>query len=207
MQQEGIIKKISGDSGHLNFDPMQINTFADLTVNMVKRVAISIRKRGLENYLANNEHEVFAYKTASGKKTFIWTVQGAEYSDTEFQIAEKLAKSGQHVLFPKLKDLGKGRKNDVYLYDSKTYIQQKVELKALFGTTAKTLESQIISGSGQASIIAYDIQSNIKKNWLIAGLRSGWNKNLRSVMINYNGQWYQIDYDLLFSDNIYKFLK
>jgi hypothetical protein len=66
----------------------------------------------------------------------------------------------------------------------------------------------MINGSGQAPVIAYDIQSGIKKNWLIEGLRSGWTKKgLREVMLNYKGQWYIIDYDLLFSDNIYKFIK
>ena len=95
----------------------------------------------------------------------------------------------------------------MYLYDAKTCIQQKVELKVLFGTTAKTLESQLISGSGQASVIAYDIQSNIKKNWLVEGLRSGWNENLRTVMINYKGQWYQFDKKDVFDENIYKILK
>ena len=57
--------------------------------------------------------------------------------------------------------------------DAKTYIKRKVELKVLFGETAETVKKQLISGSGQASVVAYDIQSGIKKNWLIEGLRSG----------------------------------
>ena len=101
----------------------------------------------------------------------------------------------------------KERKNDVYLYDAKTYIQRKVELKSLSAYMAETIKNQLISGSGQASIIAYDIQSNIKINWLIDGLRSGWSKNLKIVMINYKGQWYQINEDLLFSYKIYAFFK
>jgi len=207
MQEEGVIKPAIVTSGTLYFDPLGIKTFADLTANMVKKVSIPIRKKGLVNFLANNIHKAFTYKTVSGKKTSIWAIQGADYSDTEFQIAEKLARSGQHVLFPNQGDLGKGRKNDVYLYDAKTYVQQKVELKYLSGTTAVTVKNQLIGGSGQANIIAYDIQSNIKKNWLIEGLRSGWNSNLKTVMLNYKGQWYQVDYDLLFSDSIYTFLK
>ena len=66
---------------------------------------------------------------------------------------------------------------------------------------------RFLSGSGQASVIAYDIQSNIKKNWLVEGLRSGWNENLRTVMINYKGQWYQFDKKDVFDENIYKILK
>ena len=185
-------------SGTLYFDPVGIMTFADLTINMVKKVAPHIRQKGIENYLSNNEHDTFEYKTASGEKTNIWIIKGARYNVTEFHIAEKLAKSGQHVLFPNQGVLGMGRKNDVYLYDAKTYIQQKVELKSLSGHTAETIKNQIIRGSGQAGVIAYDIQSNIKKLWLIDGLKKGWSKNLKKVIINYKGQWYEVDREKLY---------
>jgi hypothetical protein len=103
--------------------------------------------------------------------------------------------------------LGKGRKNDVYLYDAKTYIQQKVELKSLFGHTADAVKSQIISGSGQADTIAYDIQSNIKPHWLIQGLRSGWSKKITRLLLNYRGQWYDINGNLIYSDELYRIIK
>ena len=207
-QEDGIIKhEKDGGETTLYFDPTGIKTFADLVSNMVKRVSVSIRKQGLENYLANNTHDVFEYQTKSGIKTNIWTIEGAQFDATEFHTAEKLARSGQHVLFPNHGALGTGRKNDVYLYDAKTYIQQKVELKALFGDTAETVKSQLASGSGQANVIAYDIQSNIKKMWLIDGLRKGWAKELKTVMLNYRGQWYQFDKKDIFSDVAYKILK
>lgn len=139
MQQEGIIKSISDKSGYLYFDPLQIKTFSDLTTNMAKKVVVPLRKKGLENFLKNNKHETFDYETKNGTKTHIWAVAGSEYNKTEYHIAEKLAKSGQHVLFPNQGDLGKGRKNDVLVYDAKTYIQRKVELKSLFGHSAETL--------------------------------------------------------------------
>ena len=50
-----------------------------------------------------------------------------------------------------------------------------------------------MSGTGQAGVIAYDIQSNIKKNWLIDGLRKGWGKQTKMVMLNWKGQWYKIE--------------
>jgi hypothetical protein len=134
-------------------------------------------------------------------------MEGAVYTETEFHITGKLARAGYHVVFPNKGDLGKGRKNDVYLYDAKTYIQQKVELKSLFGHTADAVKSQIISGSGQAGIIAYDIQSNIKKNWLIEGLRSGWSNNTKTILLSWKGQWYQISKVLLFTQDIYHTLK
>jgi hypothetical protein len=134
-------------------------------------------------------------------------MHGAKYNQSEFHIAEKLAKVGQHVLFPNDSDMGKGRKNDVFLYDSKTFAQQKVELKSLFGNTAEVVRSRIASGTGQASIIAYDIQSNIKKKWLIEGLRRGWSKDLKRVLLNWRGRWYDINKESLFTQAVYHLLK
>jgi hypothetical protein len=172
----------------LDFDPEKIKTFADLTRNLSRKAAPEIRKRGFENYFKNSEYQVFEYKEGN-----IYVIQGAKYNDTEFHIAEKLVKAGYHVVFPNEGDLGKGRKNDVYLYDTKIYTQKKVELKSLFGNTAESVKSNLISGSGQASIIVYDIQLGIKKNWLIDGLRSGWTKDTKKVMLNWKGQWYDIN--------------
>ena len=50
-QKEGIIKPEKTTGGVMYFDPLVIKTFTDLTTNMVKKVSISIRKKGLENYL------------------------------------------------------------------------------------------------------------------------------------------------------------
>ncbi|MDR2847730.1 MAG: hypothetical protein LBV39_01360 [Bacteroidales bacterium] len=205
-QKEGVIKQVDS-SGNINFDPLLIKTFADLTRNLSQRAAPAIRKKGFENYLRHNEHETFGYQTASGKKANIYVIAGAEYNDSEFHSAEKLAKAGYHVVFPNKGALGKERKNDIYLYDTKTYAQQKVEIKSLFGTTSETVSAQIISGSGQAGIIAYDIQSGIKKNRLIDGLRKGWSKNTKRVMINWHGQWYDIEEGMLFTQSVYDILK
>jgi hypothetical protein len=88
-----------------------------------------------------------------------------------------------------------------------TIIQQKVELKSLFGHTAEAVKNQIISGSRQAGIIAYDIQSNIKPHWLIQGLRNGWSNDHKTVMLSWKGLWYQLDKKTVFSDNIRDVLK
>ncbi len=191
----------NGDDGALYFDPTGIKTFADLTTNMVKKISVKIKKQGLENYLRQNEHSVFKFKNGN-----VYTLKGSKYNDAEFKTAEKLAKTGYHVVFPKQGDLGDGRKNDVYIYDAKKYIQRKVELKSLYGETAERVKNQIISGSGQAEVIAYDIQSGIKRNWLIKGLREGWNSDTKSVLINWKGQWYEINKEKLFDQSIYKML-
>ena len=207
MQKEEIIQTNTEISGALYFDPTGIMTFFDLTTGMVKKIAPSIRKKALENYLKNNEHDTYTYKTKNGLTTYIWDIKGSDYNETEFHISEKLAKSGQHVLFPKQGDLGKGRRNDVYLYDDKTYIQQKVELKSLSGHTAESVRSQLISGTGQAGVIAYDVQSNIKKNWLIDGLRNGWSDETKKVLLNWKGQWYEINSKIIFDKKIYNWLR
>jgi hypothetical protein len=163
---------------------------------------MDIRKKELEAFLSKHKHKVLTYSKAN-----IYIMQGAQYNESEFHIAEKLAKAGWHVLFPNQGDLGKGRKHDVLLCDSKTYVQQKVELKSLFGYTAEAVKSQLICGSGQADFIAYDIQSGIKKKWLIEGLRSGWSEDLKAVRLNYRGQWYQLNRKIVFSNEIYKALK
>jgi hypothetical protein len=206
-QKEGILKTGKDNSKVVYFDPTGVVTFADLTTNLAKRAVPVIRKKGFENFLAHNKHEVFNYKTESGKKADIYVMEGARYNEQEFHISGKLAKAGYHVVFPNKGDLGKVRKNDVYLYDIKTYAQKKVELKSLFGDSMDTVKSQIISGTGQAGIIAYDIQSGIKKQWLIQGLRGGWSNDLKTVMINWKGQWYNIHKDILFTKEIYRILK
>jgi len=154
---------------------------------------MEIRKKELEAFLSKHKHKVLTCAKAN-----IYIMQGAQYNERELHIAEKLTKAGFHVLFPNQGDLGRGRKYDVVLYDTKTYVQQKVELKSLFGSTAETVTRQLISGSGQASVVAYDIQSKIKKRLLIQGLKDGWSKNLQNVMLSYKGQWYEFDRKKLF---------
>ncbi|WP_418894225.1 hypothetical protein [Limibacterium fermenti] len=202
-QKEGV--NVSGNDKHgfgtLNFDPTGIKTFIDLTTHLSKKVSSKIKKEGLETYLGNNAHETFDY--GKGK---IYTMEGSEYNPAEFHIAEKLEKAGNHVIFPNQGDLGKGRKSDIWIYDAKTYYQRQVEMKSLFGNSYETVSKQLSSGSGQSSIVAYDIQSGIKKNWLIKGLREGWSKNTRAVLLNWKGQWYELSKKKIFSDEIHRLL-
>ena len=179
-----------------------IQTFTDLVSVLSKRKDAVYRKQYFGHYFLRNHHRLFEYPNGN-----IYVLKGAVYSDTEFHVAEKLTKAGYHVVFPGQGDLGKGRKHDVFLYDSKTFIQQKAELKSLFGSTAESVKTRLISGSEQAGLIVYDIQSGIKKNWLIEGLRHGWHDNLKTILLNWKGQWYEINNRLLFDKKIYGLLK
>ena len=178
---------------YLYFDPASIKTFNDLIANLSKKVVPAIRKKGFENFLLQNEHRVYLYKNGN-----IYVMNGAKYNDTEFHIAKKLAAVGYYVIFPNSGDLGKGRRNDVYLYDINTHLLHKAELKSLFGNTAESVRNNLIYGSGQAPVIVYDVQSGIKRIWLIEGLRTGWNGNLRFILLNWSGQWYEINKDNVF---------
>ncbi len=186
----------------MSTDKNNVQTFTDLMAVSAKRNDPVYRRLCFEYYFSNVKHRLFEYPDGN-----IYILTGAVYSDTEFHIAEKLTKTRYHVVFPSQRYLGKGRKHDVFLCDSKTFILQKAELKSLFGHTAETVKRQLSSGSEQAGIIIYDIQSVIKKNWLIDGLRKGWTINLKTIILNYKGQWYQIDKKTVFADIIYKMLK
>jgi len=95
----------------------------------------------------------------------------------------------------------------VMTYDCKTYVQQKVELKSLFGNTAETVKSQLICGSGQASVIAYDVQSGISNRWFVKGLRKGWSDSMQKVLVSWHGQWHELGREEVFSNEVYKLLK
>jgi hypothetical protein len=137
----------------------------------------------------------------------VFYMEGSVYSRTEKQTAEKLTKAGYYVVFPsgqhikniKIKENDiSARKNDVYIYDKKTHMQRKVDLKTVNGASPEAISSHITSGSGQAPVIAIDIIGKISKKDLIGAIRAGWAKETKAVMINYHGQWYEINKEKAF---------
>ncbi len=133
---------------------------------------------------------------------------GSKFNETELQTAQKLTKAGYYVVFPsegsikKIKILtgdSNPRINDVYLYDKKSFIQRKVEIKTINGGSIATIKNHIISGSGQSGILAIDIVSFTSKENVINGLRAGWSKDLKTILLNYRGQWYDLDKNKVFS--------
>ncbi len=96
-------------------DKNTIQTFIDLIAVLSKRNDPVYRRQCFERYFSNAMCRLFEYLDGN-----IYVLAGAVYSDTEFHVAEKLTKTGYHVIFPGQKDLGKGRKHDVFLYDKKT---------------------------------------------------------------------------------------
>ncbi|MDO5106034.1 hypothetical protein [Capnocytophaga sp.] len=183
-------------------DPLQINTFIKLYDFMQVKVASKVREKAFKNMLKNE-----SFKQVDD----VFIMQGARLNTTELQTAQKLSRAtnGYYVVFPSegqikgikklIGDVSK-KKNDVYLYDKKTFYQKKADLKTLGDVSKETIERHLTDGSKQASVIVMDIQGQTNRHNIIKGLRAGWNKNIKEVLLNYKGKWYEIRKDKLFDD-------
>jgi hypothetical protein len=195
-QKEGIVGKKEFEplaNNGLLADPAGVNSFLHLIDFMRQKAAPQLRKIAFEKMLANEKYI---------RENDVFYMNGSKATESEKQVAQKLKKAGFFVVFP-----GKGqikeikvlegdiskRKNDVYIYDKITYAQKKVDLKSSGEPSVKSIAYHVSSGSGQAPVIALDITGKISKKNLISGIRSGWNKGIKEVLINYKGQWYSID--------------
>jgi hypothetical protein len=179
--------------------PPAADTFVEMVVLMRGKLAPEQRKNLFDRVMSlehcQREYDVFFMK-------------GAQYNETEHQTAQKLSGAGYYVVFPgrgqlKVIEEADGNtsssKNDVYIYDKKTYMQSKVELKTIHGVADKTVTKRLLSGSGQAPVVALDIIGSISRQNLIKGIRNGWTKKLRTIMVNYHGHWYFIDREKTYS--------
>ncbi|MDR1023801.1 MAG: hypothetical protein LBL94_11120, partial [Prevotellaceae bacterium] len=201
LQKSGIIGKggftALAAKGLLS-DPMMVNSFLSLVDFMRVKAAPQLRKIAFDMAMKNERYK---------RENDVFYMEGSTYSRAEKQTAEKLAKAGYYVVFPSgkhIKDIKikesdtSARRNDVYIYDKKTYIQRKVDLKTVNGASPEAISSHIASGSGQAPVVAVDIRGKISKQDLIGAIRAGWAKNTREVLLNYKSQWYVIDKEKAF---------
>jgi hypothetical protein len=181
-------------------DPFAVNSFLELIDFMRKNVAPQLRKFAFERMIAGEQFI---------REGDVFYMNGAEYDSTESQTAQKLVKAGYFVVFPgrgQIKAIKKAendtskRKNDCYLYDKKTYAQSKIDLKSSGEPSVESIAYHISSGSGQAPVIALDITGKISKKNLIKGIRSGWTNDTKRVLLNYKGQWYELNKKKAFDD-------
>jgi hypothetical protein len=196
LQKSGVIGKngfTALAANGLLFDPMQVNSFLSLIDFMRAKAAPQLRKIAFELAMKNERYK---------RDGDVFYMEGSIYSRTEKQTAEKLTKAGYFAVFPSgkhIKDIKamesdeSARKNDIYIYDKKTYKQSKVDLKTVNGASPEAISSHIASGSGQAPVVAIDIIGKISKQDLVSAIRSGWSKNTGKVLLNYKGQWYEIN--------------
>jgi hypothetical protein len=210
LQKEGVIGKEGftalAAKGLLS-DPMKVNSFLSLIDFMRVKAAPQLRKIAFDLAMKNERYK---------RENDVFYMEGSVYNRTEMQTAEKLTKAGYYVVFPSgqhIKDIKirandtSARKNDVYIYDKKTYKQRKVDLKTVNGASPETISQHIISGSGQAPVIAIDIIGSVSKQNLIKSIRSGWAKDTKIVMVNYRGQWYELNKGRVFSDWMFDNIK
>jgi hypothetical protein len=200
-QDQVVIGKVEIESlaaDGLLSDPFLVNSFLELIDFMRQKVAPQLRKQAFERMLTR---EVYT------KEGDVFYMKGADFNITEQQTAQKLSKAGYFVVFP-----GKGqikkikeqeadtdkRKNDVYIYDKKTFLQKKVDLKTTGNPSIKTVSEHIRSGSGQAPVIALDITGKMSKTDLIQAIRKGWTMGTHTILLSYNGKWYDINHTRAF---------
>jgi hypothetical protein len=180
-------------------DPIT-GSFTDLVFFMNKRISPQIRK------VAFNKMLVFEGYDKLGD---IFFMTGAKPNETEIQTAIKLSSNGYYVIFPNEGQLyaiknqlheRDDRKNDVFLYDKKSFKQYRADLKTAGSPSIETIVAHIRSGSGQASTIVLDITGRISKTNLIKGLRLGWAIGTKMILLSYKGRWYEIDKHKLFNN-------
>jgi hypothetical protein len=185
----------------LLLDPMGVNSLLSLIDFMKNKVAPQLRKIAFENMLKSEKYT---------KEAGVYFIKGAVYNKTEKQTAIKLSKTEYYVVFPSISQIKAIKKsaedkdkkiNDVYLYDKKTYLQYKADLKTPGDPAIKTISEHISSGSQQAPVIILDITGKVAKKDLIKGIRDGWTKTTKVILLNYKGQWYEIKKENIFKQN------
>ena len=100
-----------------------------------------------------------------------------------------------------------GKKFDIYLL--KDTIILEADLKCISSKNPLTIAYRIKEGSEQASRVVLDIASDIDRNTLIQGLRSGSYRNtlLSEILLVYKKKFYRLPKSLIMSKRIFDILK
>jgi len=185
----------------LRSDPTGIGSLVDCASYLIENRNLKKREQAFHSMLRSEIH-----KTDKGGAIIM---QGAKPTKTEIQTANKLvqAKNGYNTIFlsphqiSKLKSLLGIENNtnaDVLLVDRKSYVARLADLKTIGSASRETLKAHLMKGSEQAPVVVLDIQGQVKRFDLINGIRDGWCKDTKAVLLNYKGQWYEIDKDSAF---------
>ena len=99
------------------------------------------------------------------------------------------------------------KKFDVFLIRDTVIL--KADLKAITSKKPDTIAKRIKSGSEQASRVVIDICSDIDKNTLIDGLRSGVERNnlIVEILLIYKNRFYRLPKKLILSKSVYNIIK
>lgn len=191
-------------SGELYTD---VTGFVSIIKSIIETGQKAVRIR-LINELKTDKDLVSAYINKDFG-TQIFKHEPTKILSHELDTAKKLTEVNFDVIFaPKGMFKTRDKKFDIFaIYKDKYLI--KADLKANFEPTKNSIFKLVESGNKQAEHIVLDINSEISKNDLIDGLRSGLmaGKNVKSVMLFYKKQFFNLDRNAIFSKVIYKLLK
>ena len=187
---------IESPLGKLRSDPTGIGTLVDFASYWRESRNFNKREQAFHSMLRSEIH-----KTDKGGAIIM---SGAKPTKTEIQTANKLvqAKNGYNTIFVSPHQISKlkvmfGIKNktnaDVLLVDRKSYVARLADLKTIGSASRETIKEHLMKGSEQAPVVVLDIQGQVRRFDLINGIRDGWCKNTKFVLLNYKGQWYEID--------------
>lgn len=193
----------------LTADPLLIGPTKHMYDVMKAKVAPLVRKSAMDKFLKQNEHSIVFINKQKDTKVFV--VKGASYDTNELETFIKLTNAKQHVIVPNNGAFPKGNnvsKNDAFIIDNKTYLSKAVDLKRIQGGSQDAFKAQMGKAGSQASNVVIDITASMSKRKLVDNLKSGWNDELKSALVNYRGQWYEIDKNILFDEKrIFNLLK
>ena len=181
-------------------DPFGMGLLTDLVEKSIRKAVLKVRKTAFEKML---EEELYQLR---GDNIII--MKGAKPNETELQTADKLAKTNEYYLiFPNdgqikevhnlTNDSGQKR-NDVFLVDKITYKTIAADIKTCGDPSVETIVAHLSGGVNQAPNIILDITGKVSKTRLTIGLRRGWSRRLKSIYLNYHGQWYLLDRNLVY---------
>ena len=197
----GLLRASNGSLGRLLADVLGVGALATMVEKSVRRTAVKIRKAAFEKMMT--EEDGYRWVEAN-----VIVMKGAKPNETELQTAIKLAKTDEYyMVFPndgqikevrQLLKVSGDKRNDLFLIDKTTFKTIAVDIKTCGNPSVETIIAHLSGGVNQAPNLILDITGKISRVNLTIGLRRGWSKDLRSLYLNYHGQWYLLDRNTVF---------
>lgn len=171
-----------------------------------ERIKAKDRKKKIDKIISSFEWFEHYKDKVTGRRVLSET-RLIEYRH-ELVTAIYLAQSNYDVIFaPKALFKRDHKMFDVFIIRDSIIL--KADLKCISSKNSDTITKRIKLGSEQASTIVILINSNINKNPLIDGLRSGVKRNslIKEVMLFYRGKFYKLTKTVILTKEIYNIIK
>lgn len=193
---------IPGCEKHLLLD---ITVFIGLLKSCYEVVGTKIKRVRIDKLMAAEDWVEHYRDRSSGRRVLAESVIEHKH---ELRTAIALAQIEYHVIFaPRGMFKWNEKRFDVFLV--KEHVILKADLKCILSKNPDTIAKRIKGGSEQASRVVLDINSDIEKNSLIDGLRSGIVKNklIVEILLFYKSKFYKLPKNLIGSKRIYDIIK